>query len=216
MYPTALGDMEGSTHDHRSAVWGPWCAATAGNRCQYRRGCLHGGPSASVLVTWSSSRQHLASRQSSCGGGSTRWCSSRSRVRSRVALALSGSSGPWGVRLDGAWLCGAARRYLRHVTGTVVPELAGLLIADACEAGQAAGLVVTSEDLDGPPLAVLTWPGVWLVEGQTPRAGGQVDRGSVVRIRFRHVGGDEGGVRAPRSSSPDLGALSAEQPPPER
>ena len=133
----------------------------------------------------------------------------------KVAFALSGTTGPRHVRLGGPLQPGSARRYLRQVTGTMVPALVGSLIADACGAGQAAGLVVTSEDLDGPPLAVLTWPGVWLVEGQTPRAGGKVDRGSVVRIRFRHVGGDEGGVRETGSPLPDLGPLSAEQQPPE-
>lgn len=39
---TALGYLEGSTHDHPFAIGDPWSAATASNLCQYHRGCLHG------------------------------------------------------------------------------------------------------------------------------------------------------------------------------
>ena len=106
------------------------------------------------------------------------------------------------------------RLYLLHVNVTVIPELVGLLVPNACGVGQGAGLVIASDDLDGPPLAALTWPGVWLGEGQSPEAGATVDRGSVVRIHFRH-GDDASGVREPRRPSPDLGRLSAERRPPE-
>jgi hypothetical protein len=58
-------------------------------------------------------------------------------------------------------------------------------VLDARESGNEAGVVVTSHDLDGPPLGTLAWPEVWLVEGQDPEPGDVVARGSVVRITFR-------------------------------
>lgn len=85
-------------------------------------------------------------------------------------------------------------------------------VLDARESGHEAGVVVTSHDLDGPPLGTLAWPEVWFVAGQDPEPGDVVARGSVVRITFRKGGGDEAGVREPRLPSPDPGHLEAAQP----
>lgn len=84
-----------------------------------------------------------------------------------------------------------------------------MVVAEAVEVGLQAGVVVTSAELDGPPLAALTWPGLWLVESQNPKPGTAVDAGSVVRVTFRSGGGDEAGVREPRLPSPDPGHLTA-------
>lgn len=92
---------------------------------------------------------------------------------------------------------------------TVVPDLVGLLVADARQAGHHAGVVVVSQHLDGPPLGALTWPGTWLVDGQVPAAGTAAARWDVVRITWRQAGGDDAGVREPRLPGPDPGHLEA-------
>jgi hypothetical protein len=92
------------------------------------------------------------------------------------------------------------------------PNVVGVVVAEAVELGREAGVVVTSGQLDGPPLAALTWPGLWLVEAQDPQPGTPVSRGSVLRITFRNDGGgDEGGDREPRLPSPDPGHLETQR-----
>jgi hypothetical protein len=81
-----------------------------------------------------------------------------------------------------------------------VPELVGLTVPEAREAGRVAGVVVTSSDLDGPPLAAQTWPGVWLVTAQLPLPGTRVHLGAVVVIEFEALPG--AGDREPRQPPP--------------
>lgn len=90
-----------------------------------------------------------------------------------------------------------------------VPDLRGLVVAAARAAGQEAGVVVTSSNLDGPPLAALTWPGRWIVVEQTPRAGAIISRGETVAIQFVERGGPDAGVREPRRPLPDPDSMSA-------
>ena len=97
-----------------------------------------------------------------------------------------------------------------------VPQLVGLVVRDAREAGRQAGVVVVSADLDGPPLGGLTWPGVWIVTGQRPAPGSRVPRWANVVIEFEELrGGGHAGDREPRLPRPDPGALVAEAEPPD-
>ncbi|MFI9006351.1 PASTA domain-containing protein [Actinosynnema sp. NPDC053489] len=73
------------------------------------------------------------------------------------------------------------------MTHTAVPLLVGLTVPDARALGQEAGVVVTSRDIDGPPLGALTWPGTWVVTAQEPAAGTPVRRGAVVMVDFEQV-----------------------------
>lgn len=50
-----------------------------------------------------------------------------------------------------------------------VPQLVGMIVADARQAGHRAGLVVVTADVYGPPLGGLTWPGIWIVTAQRRR-----------------------------------------------
>lgn len=70
------------------------------------------------------------------------------------------------------------------MTHTEVPHLVGLTVRQARTTGHDAGVVVTSRDLDGPPLGELTWPGTWVVTAQDPAAGRRVPRGTPVMIDF--------------------------------
>jgi hypothetical protein len=67
-----------------------------------------------------------------------------------------------------------------------------MVVREARGVGHRSGVVVTSADLDGPPLGELTWPGTWIVISQRPIAGSQVTRWSTVIIEFSEVPGTGG------------------------
>jgi PASTA domain len=71
------------------------------------------------------------------------------------------------------------------VTSVEVPSLVGMTVREARRVGHDTGVVVTSADIDGPPLGALTWPGTWVVTAQRPVAGSPVERWSAVVIEFR-------------------------------
>jgi PASTA domain-containing protein len=72
-----------------------------------------------------------------------------------------------------------------------VPSLVGMTVREARRLGHGSGVVVTSADIDGPPLGALTWPGTWIVTAQRPVAGSHVERWSAVVIEFEE--GPSGG-----------------------
>lgn len=78
------------------------------------------------------------------------------------------------------------------VTHVAVPSLVGMTVREARRVGHDTGVVVTSADVDGPPLGALTWPGTWMVIAQHPIAGSQVERWSAVVIEFRERPGASG------------------------
>jgi hypothetical protein len=85
-----------------------------------------------------------------------------------------------------------------------VPQLVGMVVVDARQAGHRAGLVVVSHDVDGPPLGALTWPGLWVVTAQRPAPGTWLLRWDNVVIEFQELRAGEGtGDRAPRMPPPD-------------
>ncbi len=73
-----------------------------------------------------------------------------------------------------------------------VPLLVGMTVPEARNAGHGSGVVVTSADVDGPPLGELTWPGIWMVTAQRPAAGSHVERWSAVVIEFEERPGGSG------------------------
>jgi hypothetical protein len=98
-----------------------------------------------------------------------------------------------------------------------VPQLIGMIVADARQSGHQAGLVVVSADVDGPPLGGLTWPGIWIVTAQRPAPGTWLRRWDNVVIEFEELrGGEHAGDREPRIPLPDSGALAAEVEPPDQ
>jgi hypothetical protein len=101
-------------------------------------------------------------------------------------------------------------------TGHVeVPNLVGMIVADARRKGHETGLVVVSADPDGPPLGGLTWPGTWIVTAQHPAPVVRLNRWDNVVIEFEELRGGEGaGDREPRIPLPDPEALAAELEPP--
>lgn len=79
----------------------------------------------------------------------------------------------------------------RDVAWVRVPSLVGMTVPDARRVGHDSGVVVTSANVDGPPLGALTWPGTWMVTAQRPGAGSHVERWSRVIIEFSEVSGDD-------------------------
>jgi len=84
----------------------------------------------------------------------------------------------------------------------VVPDLVGLPMHEARDAGHHAAVVVVAADVDGPPLGALTRPGVWVVTAQDPSSGSSVAKWDNVRITFRRADGNEAGDREPRLPPP--------------
>lgn len=79
-----------------------------------------------------------------------------------------------------------------------MPDFVGMVVGEAVALGHASGVVVTSSAVDGPPLAALTWPGLWLVDSQMPSPGTVTTRGSIVQVSFVRGGGDAAGDCEPR------------------
>lgn len=73
-----------------------------------------------------------------------------------------------------------------------MPDLVGMVVREARTVGHRAGVVVTSADMDGPPLGALTWPGTWVVTAQRPAPGTRLARWDTVVIEFEEVSGTEG------------------------
>lgn len=93
-----------------------------------------------------------------------------------------------------------------------VPLLIGMTVREARTVGHSSGVVVTSADVDGPPLGALTWPGTWIVIAQSPVPGSLVARWSTVAIEFEErPDGGGAGDREPRTPLPEPPAMRAER-----
>ncbi|MFG2623306.1 PASTA domain-containing protein [Streptomyces sp. NPDC048507] len=68
-----------------------------------------------------------------------------------------------------------------------VPDVVGLTVAEARTVAWEAGVVIAAADPDGPPVAALTWPGVWMVTAQNPGPGSRMRRLGSLVIEFREV-----------------------------
>lgn len=95
------------------------------------------------------------------------------------------------------------------VDGSVVAPDVGSEVSLARTVGHDARVVVVAADVDGPPLGMLTWPGVWVVTEQEPPASCRVAKWDNVRATFRRADGNEAGDREPRLPSPSPDQLEA-------
>lgn len=103
-----------------------------------------------------------------------------------------------------------------NVARVTVPLLVGLTVREARNVGHGSRVVVTSANLDGPPLGALTWPGTWIVTAQRPIAGSRVEPGSTVVIEFEErPGGGGPGDREPRAPLPEPPVMWAEREDPD-
>ena len=91
-----------------------------------------------------------------------------------------------------------------------VPDVVGLNVTQARAVAWQAGLVIATDDPDGPPVRALTWPGVWVVTGQHPAPGSRMRRRGSLVIYFKELPGGSAGDREPRRPLPPLDGLTAE------
>ncbi|MEO6881946.1 MAG: hypothetical protein ABI181_13510 [Mycobacteriaceae bacterium] len=104
-----------------------------------------------------------------------------------------------------------ARGRGRQGADVVVPRVVGHLVSDAREVAEAAQLVLTSDDADGPPLSTLTWSGTSVVTRQRPAPGELAQPGDLLWVRCREEPDDgSGGVREPRHPRPDPVAVAVD------
>jgi hypothetical protein len=115
---------------------------------------------------------------------------------------------------DGIWGVTAVQGESWRLTDVVmVPDVVGLLLADAVQLAHDAGVVLAQPDPDGPPLAALTWPGDFLVTKQSPQPGVRLWRWDAVVVGWSPVDrGDGAGVREPRRPIPPLNSMAAPLP----
>ncbi len=94
-----------------------------------------------------------------------------------------------------------------------VPDVVGPPLAHARNVAHDAGVVLAQPDSDGPPLGALSWPGEYLVTGQSPRPGTRLWRWDSVVVSWRPVDrGGDAGVREPRRPIPPQDAFAAPLP----
>lgn len=99
----------------------------------------------------------------------------------------------------------------RRGVDVVVPRVVGSLVPDAHRLAEAAQLILTSDDADGPPLSALTWSGTWVITRQRPAPGERAQPGDLLWVRCREEPDDgSGGVREPRQPRPDPVAVAVD------
>ena len=63
-----------------------------------------------------------------------------------------------------------------------VPDVVGLPFHVGRDIAAEAGVTLANPDLDGPPIAALTWPGLFYITSQSPAAGATAYRWDSVAI----------------------------------
>jgi hypothetical protein len=90
------------------------------------------------------------------------------------------------------------------------PSVVGMTVKTARQVASLAGVVLAAPDADGPPLAALTWPGVWAIVSQSPLPGSSLHRWDSVVVRCAKADDNGGaGVREPRRPLPNPPSTAA-------
>lgn len=100
----------------------------------------------------------------------------------------------------------------------LVPSVVVLTILAGGRVANAAEVVLSQVDADGPPLRVMLWPheSQYVITSQSPEAGALVRRYETVVVTFDKIesqGPDAAGVREPRRPSPSPGGVQVVRPP---
>jgi hypothetical protein len=107
------------------------------------------------------------------------------------------------------------RESWRRTEPVEVPDVVGLAVSVATQVAYDAGLKLAQPDPDGPPLAALTWPGDFLVTGQSPPPGARLWRWDPLVVSWAAADrGGPAGVREPRLPRTPPGELAADRQPP--
>ena len=139
----------------------------------------------------------------------TVWRSSPRTVHS-AALAVAGwfpshsrtGLGTCRDERDRRIVCLMADRAADRVT---VPDVVGLPFHIGRDVAAEAGVALANPDPDGPPIAALTWPGLFYITAQSPAAGATLYRWDSVAVETSpyREGGSDAISTAPEPPTPD-------------
>ena len=76
----------------------------------------------------------------------------------------------------------------RSADRVTVPDVVGLPFHVGRDVAADAGVALANRDPDGPPIAALTWPGVFYITSQSPAAGSTVYRWDSVGVETAPFG----------------------------
>jgi len=105
-----------------------------------------------------------------------------------------------------------SRETWRHTDAVEVPDVVGLSLPVARARAHEAGVSLAQPDPDGPPLAALTWPGEYVVTGQSPAPGARLWRWDSVVVSWTADNEGTAGVREPLRPRPSPDTLRAATP----
>ena len=72
-----------------------------------------------------------------------------------------------------------------------VPDVVSLPFHVGRDLAAGAGVTLANPDPDGPPIAALTWPGLFYITSQSPPPGAQVEQLDSVVIEVEEYRGDD-------------------------
>lgn len=95
----------------------------------------------------------------------------------------------------------------RSADRVTVPDVVGLPFHVGRDVASDAGVVLATPDPDGPPIAALTWPGLFYITSQSPAAGSSVYRWDSVGVETVPYGEAASNAEraAPKSPLTDTG-----------
>lgn len=70
----------------------------------------------------------------------------------------------------------------RSADRVTVPDVVGMPFHVGLDVANEAGVKLANPDPDGPPIAALTWPGLFYITSQSPAAGSIVHRWDSVAV----------------------------------
>jgi beta-lactam-binding protein with PASTA domain len=90
-----------------------------------------------------------------------------------------------------------------------VPDVVGLPFHVGCDIAAEAGVTLANPDPDGPPIAALTWPGLFYITSQSPAAGAIVHRWDSVAVETTPYGEADSDAAASSTKPPSTGIAHA-------
>lgn len=101
----------------------------------------------------------------------------------------------------------------RSADRVTVPDVVGFPFHVGRDVASDAGVVLANPDPDGPPIAALTWPGLYYITSQSPAAGSTVYRWDSVVVETVPYGeaASDAERTSPRAPISDIGHARPER-----
>lgn len=97
----------------------------------------------------------------------------------------------------------------RAADRVTVPDVVGMPFHVGRDIASAAGVVLANPDPDGPPIAALTWPGLFYITSQNPSAGTELYRWDSVAVEVSAHGTAESGAISDTPPLPPIDSAHA-------